>query len=254
MGRWWRRWSFLNCPRVLSPPPPPPPPTCSAMMMESSIIQDDRCHHQYHPPWSFSKQDVKEVLERRKTSDESSSHMHSPDDGDDMIAIGDTEGMWSTSWYQEWLVSSDSVRGDQGHEYKLSTRELERLERVFFSPDSAPGLYDDPITRGRLRCRRSMGAERWSKYVKREKRVLKEHKSMLEEHWGKHFVRRMGESLSSAVPMSLRAKHRNTCGNIDNNNSTKFTHVGSKGPSQRREHTKREGSFRIRARPFSAGC
>ena len=250
MGRWWRRWSFLNCPRVLSPPPPPPP-TCCTMMTESSTIQDGGSHHQYHPPWSFSKQDVKEVLERRKTSDGSAAH--STEDRDDMIAIGDTEGMWSTSWYQEWLVSSGYSRGRQGHAYELSARERERLERVFFSPESAPGLYDDPITRGRLRCRRSMGAERWSVYVKREKRVLKEHKSMLEEHWGRHFVRRVGESLLSAVPMSLRAKHKNECENIDNKNSTKFTDVGSKGSSQRGEHTKREGSFRIRARPFSAG-
>ncbi len=151
----------------------------------------DRCGHaqnttkMFIAPWSYSQKEIQEKIDKHRNESlrNKSGQMVSGD-----LMLGDTEGLWGT----RFQMDDAGVREEHQRRLGLSEREEARLERILYPNDTCHGDAESPfirvLGRSRHRCRKSMGAERWKEFIKREKNTLKEHVSMLENKWGRRFV------------------------------------------------------------------
>jgi len=144
------------------------------------------------PPWSYSLREVKEKVKKRDGMRRRAVGGDGESDG--LLVMGDVEGSWVSASLED-------------RRFLPTAREEERLERMFEKADerSASGSHrententeNNPFGRGSYRCRKSMGDARWGAYKEREAQQLTYHVEILEERFGKRFVRESRRHVNS---------------------------------------------------------
>ena len=157
------------------------------------------------PPWSYSLREVKEKVKERDGMRRRAVE-GGDGEGDGLLVMGDVEGSWVSASLED-------------RRFLPTAREEERLERMFEKGDerSASGSHrenaenaenaentenkenreNNPFGRGAYRCRKSMGDARWGAYKEREAQQLTDHVEILEERFGKRFVRESRRHVNS---------------------------------------------------------
>jgi len=148
------------------------------------------------PPWSYSLREVKEKVKKRDGMRRRAVE-GGDGEGDGLLVMGDVEGSWVSASLED-------------RRFLPTAREEERLERMFEKGDerSASGSHrenaenkenreNNPFGRGAYRCRKSMGDARWGAYKEREAQQLTDHVEILEERFGKRFVRESRRHVNS---------------------------------------------------------
>lgn len=232
-------------------------PICT---QKNILTSEDQVMKVVVAPWSFSAVEAKEKLERLRH--------YQPRMDNSLLPFGDVEGLW------------DRCRGAAWLKYMPTKREEERLERLFDGDQKyAQATELNAIFgRGKYRCKCGMGPERWNSYMERERGFVKEHVSMLKEHWGRNFYNKCSKFVADDPDITkctdsriVRAK------NVVNSQKMPVLNVGvdintikqqSHGEGLRAKHciSKRpktahgemhdlcdnDGDFRIGVRPFSS--
>lgn len=218
-------------------------------------------------PWSFSAAEVKERLERARR------HSRAWID-DERLLVGDVEGMWQSCKDVAWM------------KYLPTHKEEERLNGLFNNDAkyAQATQLNAILGRGRYRCKCSMGAKRWNSFVQREQGYVKEHISMLKEHWGRHFYDRCSKFVSfesdttnkdvrrvtsntAAAPHKMRVlnvgfgidtlKHQSHNEGLRAKHAKESPQIGIMRPKTANEQVYdacdyNDGDFRIGVRPFSS--
>lgn len=179
---------------------------CVSSTQEQKVVSQEEMMRVVVAPWSFSVQEAQDRLERARGRPVLQTY-----DGEDThtLLFGDVEGLWDP------LVQPGCLN------YVPTQREEERLGRLFYGGEKYSRATELPeiYGRGRYRCKRSMGPERWNSFVERERGFVKEHVTMLREHWGRNFFNRCSifvadgqdiTSKSSESQMSSQYRRRKT--------------------------------------------